>query len=66
MLFYLVTTQRHSVSLEIEVNDATDKSHRIASSENSVQSWHRCLVFCHHLITLSALYSIDCGQSNDH
>ena len=22
--------------------------------ENSVQSWHRCLVFCHHLITLFA------------
>ncbi len=25
--------------------------------ENSVQSWHRRLVFCHHLITLSALAS---------
>ena len=29
--------------------------------ENSVQSWHRSLVFCHHLITLSARYSMDCG-----
>src|SRR5262249_30633720 len=28
----------------------------------SVQSWHRCLIFCHHLITLSARYSIDCGM----
>src|SRR5262249_39141908 len=27
----------------------------IARKEKSVQSWHRCLVFCHHLITLSAL-----------
>ena len=29
--------------------------------EKSVQSWHRREIFCHHLITLSALYSIDCG-----
>src|SRR5262245_37565221 len=27
---------------------------KICSMEKSVQSWHRCLVFCHHLITLFA------------
>jgi len=26
-----------------------------------IHSWHRCLFFCDHLITLSARYSIDCG-----
>ena len=31
------------------------------SWEKSVQSWHGRLVFFYHLITLSALYSIDCG-----
>jgi hypothetical protein len=30
-------------------------------TENSVQSWHRRWVFCHHLMTLSARYSKDCG-----
>ena len=29
---------------------------KICSMEKSVQSWHRCLFFCHHLITLSALH----------
>jgi hypothetical protein len=29
--------------------------------ENLVQSWHRRLIFCHHVITLSALYSVECG-----
>src|SRR5882724_11758241 len=45
----------------IKLNDATLKTRAICWMENSVQSWHRCLVFCHHLITLSALYSMDCG-----
>src|SRR4030095_2324328 len=39
---------------EIELNDATVSSCRIKSMENSVQSWHRRLVFFHHLITLFA------------
>ena len=34
----------------------------IGFKENSVQSSHRNLVFCRHLITLSALYSKDCGM----
>ena len=42
---------------KIELIDASVASCRMKSLENSVQSWHRCLVFCHHLITLSALTS---------
>jgi hypothetical protein len=30
---------------------------KLDKKEISVQSWHRRLVFCHHLITLSALAS---------
>jgi hypothetical protein len=30
---------------EIELNDATGKSHRICSMKKSIQSWQRCLVF---------------------
>ena len=39
---------------KIASTDATGKFRRIESLENSVQSWHRSLVFCHHLITLFA------------
>ena len=42
-------------------SDANDKSHRIYSMENSVQSWHRRLVFCHHLISLFARASTSGG-----
>ena len=46
---------------ETELIDASGKSHGICSSEKLVQFWHRRLVFCHHLITVSARYSNDCG-----
>src|SRR5262249_37969626 len=44
----------------IELN-ATDTCHTICLMEKSVQSWQRSFVFFAHLITLSALYSKDCG-----
>ena len=37
------------------------KTGRIESSEKSVQSWHRCVVFCHHLITSLARASTSGG-----
>ena len=45
---------RHTSGLyetTIELNEASGISHRICSRENSVQSWHRSLVFFRHLIT---------------
>ena len=45
----------------IELNDATVASCRIDSMEKSIQSWHRCLVFCHHLITLFARANTSAG-----
>ena len=56
-----VEWKRPDFQPEIELNDATDKSHRIESLENSVQSWHRRLFFCHHLISLSARASTSGG-----
>ena len=46
---------------KIELNDATVESHRIKSKENSVQSWHRRLVFNDHLINLVARASTSGG-----
>jgi hypothetical protein len=42
---------------------ATVKSHRIDSSENSIQSWHRHVVFFHHLISRFARVSTSGGIS---
>ena len=50
----LISARSSQKAGRIELTDATGKSQRIETSENSVQSWHRSLVFCHHLITLCA------------
>ena len=47
------------------LNDGSEKSHRISSRENTGQSWHRRLFFCHRLITLSALASLGSNRKVD-
>ena len=46
---------------KLEVKPGPRRWPAIEPKENSIQSWHRCLVLCHHLISLLARASTSGG-----
>ena len=45
----------------VPLNSHASGTRRFGVREKSIQSWHRRTLCCHHLMTLSARYSTDCG-----